>query len=414
MLGWLLGMVLQAPPPEESYPRFEPGVQGRFRFEFRDPVGYATAAQRSEDDDLYFTRLRVNLKLLAYEQVSFFVQPQDARLLGSEFPVSSREEDTGLHQGYIEVRKPGGAPVSFKIGRQELSYGDQRLVSPLDWHQIGRTWDGVSLRLEPGFGWIDLVATRTEAPGKLEDHQEFYGVYGSFREVEAHEFDLYALGRNSEGRVFRDELGRRGDLDDVTVGARAKGTSGAWDYTGELAGQWGDFVKGDASAWAVAATGGHTFEADWKPRLGAEVTFASGDDDPTDGDRGTFDPVYTFGHFYQGYADLFAWKNGIDAALRASVKPAEGLTVALHVHNFRLAEERDAWYRANGAAVRRDRTGSSDPTVGSEVDLHARTDIGAHVKLWGGWSHFWTGDYVADTGGGADLDWFFLQMTVEF
>ena len=42
-------------------------------------------------------------------------------------------------------------PVSLKIGRQELSYGDERLVGAFAWNNIGRVFDSARVR------WQDWV-----------------------------------------------------------------------------------------------------------------------------------------------------------------------------------------------------------------------------------------------------------------
>jgi hypothetical protein len=156
-------------------------------------------------------------------------------------------------------------------------------------------------------------------------------------------------------------------------------------------------------------------DVDGKPRIGLEYTYATGDDDPTDGRHQTFDPLYPFGHFYQGFADQFAWRNGHDAALLLKASPAEGVSLHLDLHGFWLDEKRDAWYGFTGAPIRRDATGSARSRVGGETDLHVRWAITKQVKAWAGWSHFAAGPYVRDTAGSdRDMNWVFAQLTVDF
>ena len=44
-------------------------------------------------------------------------------------------------------------------------------------------------------------------------------------------------------------------------------------------------------------------------KLTAEYNFASGDENPTDGSRGTFDQLYPTGHDKYGLADQVGWRN---------------------------------------------------------------------------------------------------------
>jgi hypothetical protein len=392
------------------------GGQARFRFEYRDPVAYTNLPTSTRSDDFFLERLRINLDFKVTDDIEVFMQPQDQRTWGQEATVLSDERNLDLHQGFAELRNLLGEPISVKVGRQELQYGDQRLISPLDWSNIARAWDGIKLRYAPGSWWIDGFYTviRNALIGTGEK-QDFWGFYASYRGVENHEFDVYVLGREIRDNSLVSETGQSGDLIDETAGARIKGAAAGFDYTVEAMDQYGRLSTDRVKAYAYAATLGYTFNAPWKPRLGAEYDFASGDRNPADGKHGTFDPLFPYQHFYQGFADIFAFKNGKDLMGSVRVTPVEGLTVELDVHEFWLAQAGDAWYNAGGAVIRRDATGSSSRHVGAETDLHARVAAGKYVKFWVGWSHFFPGAFVRETpGSDRDMNWVFVQMTIDF
>ncbi|UCC32224.1 MAG: alginate export family protein, partial [Phycisphaerales bacterium] len=51
-----------------------------------------------------------------------------------------------LHQLFFDLRVLGeDLPLTLRVGRQELQYGNQRYVSPLDWAAVRRRFDGVKL-----------------------------------------------------------------------------------------------------------------------------------------------------------------------------------------------------------------------------------------------------------------------------
>ncbi len=58
-----------------------------------------------------------------------------------------------------------------------------------------------------------------------------------------------------------------GELDDYTIGARAKGKTGAFDYSIERAIQTGNRAGDEVWAWGLATTAGYTFDCAWKPRV---------------------------------------------------------------------------------------------------------------------------------------------------
>jgi len=406
--------------------------QIRIRGEYRDPTTYSNNLAATRSDDLFLTRIRINLDFKVNEDIDVFVQPQDERQWGQEVSVLSDERNFDLHQGYVEIRNILSEPLSVKAGRMELSYGDQRLVSPLDWSNIGRAWDGAKIRYAPKDWWIegfytvikDLLPT-VPAPlvgptgnvGGAHD-QDFMGVYFSYVGVAEHEFDLYGFFREFRDGQNVAENGAQGNLVDRTLGARIKGNDAGFDYTLEAMSQTGHLSSDHVLAYAYAATLGYTFEAAWKPRLGVEYDFASGDRRAGDGRRNTFDPLFPFGHYYQGFADTFAFKNGKDAVVSLKVSPTETLSIHLDFHNFWLASDTDAWFNAAGGAIRpRDPSGLASTSVGHETDLHARLALNKNVKFWAGWSHFFAGTYVRETqttGTSRDMNWIFLQMTVDF
>lgn len=61
---------------------------------------------------------------------------------------SSPESDgpIDLNQAYVFLGNHKEFPVSLKVGRQELVLGEQRIVGPLLWNNLGRQWDAAKVR----------------------------------------------------------------------------------------------------------------------------------------------------------------------------------------------------------------------------------------------------------------------------
>ncbi|HUR38325.1 MAG TPA: alginate export family protein [Planctomycetota bacterium] len=429
-----------APPPTEA-PLFKTLIKSvsldgqiRIRAEYRDPTSYVNTDAATRSDDVFLSRIRLNLKFSVNDDIDVFVQPQDQRVWGQEASVLNDERNLDLHQGFVEVRNLFSEPLTFKAGRMELQYGDQRLISPLDWHNVGRAWDGVKLKYGPKDWWIEGFYTVIKDPlavapvpgsqpvgvanGAAED-QDFAGIYFSYVGVENYEFDVYAFFREFQDNTFTNDNGTgAGDLIDHTVGARIKGKAIGFDYTLEAMSQTGHQADDRILSYAYAATLGYTLDMDWKPRIGVEYDYASGDRHSGDGQKNTFDPLFPFNHALQGYADIIGFRNMKDLALFLAVKPAENVSVHLDFHNFWLAQDEDAWYNDNGTVVRPG-VASGLPTtrVAQEIDLHAKFTVAKFVKFWAGWSHVFAGPYVRQTstaGTDTDMNWFFAQMVVDF
>ena len=165
----------------------------------------------------------------------------------------------------------------------------------------------------------------------------------------------------------------------ATVGVRVKSTPeklGNWDYTAELAVQGGDVYQTDKNsarqdlvAFASHVNAGYTFkETRWKPRFALEYDFASGDDDPTDGDSHSFQNLFPSNHEKYGFMDEFSWRNIHDLRVQTSAKPAKGWEVGLDYHAFFLADTHDYWYRSNGISTLRIRTPDGETSARLERD----------------------------------------------
>ncbi len=400
------------------------GGQFRTQFEYRDPASYVVPgtfglsplARGNADDDAVLMRTRLHANAQIEENLRVFVQLQDFRFWGAEAPpalaTSVDDEGVDIHQAFVEIENLFDRPFGLKIGRQELSYGDQRLVSPLDWRF--RAFDAIKGRYEGREWWIDVFASNVLEGSSTGRDRMFNGAYVSIQPDDEGELDFYLFQRLFGDRTFAGETGGLSDLEDYTLGVRYARKTSTYDVSAEADYQFGTRGGDRVEAYAYAIKGGVILDESKKLRLGAGWDFATGDDDPTDGRSGTFVPLFPFGHYFQGFYDIFSWSNGHDLYFSGGFSPIEELHLQLDWHNFWLDDTQDAWYSATGAPLRRDPTGKSRHYVGSEFDLHARWSIREQMQLWFGYSFFQPGTYVRDTGSAPVGNFLFAQLTVNF
>lgn len=395
-------------------PKLTFGGQVRARYESASPQGYASAGVKRQQD-LYLLRTRINLTAeMPDQKLLAFIQPQDSRVAGTEASVLSNEKNLDMHQAYLDVLELGGLPLDLRAGRFEMNYGDGRLIASLDWNNVARSWNGARLKWRFADAWADAFVTKIKDSTSTRASHHFWGLYSSCRKVPGHELDAYLLGRDHQDQSYLNEHGRAGNLADRTLGARAKGKSGGWQWTGEGAWQFGRKAGQRVRAWGTAATAQYVFDARRKPLLGVEHAFASGDASPGDNQVQTFDPLFTFGHRYQGYQDVNSWRNGHDFVLRAGAEPAAGWLALLEVHRFLLQHTRGGWYDLAGNLQTRDATGAAGREIGHEIDLTFRGPFRKYVDLYFGYSRFIAGSYVRRTAGRGDRDWGFFQAALSF
>jgi hypothetical protein len=351
-----------------------------------------------------------------------------------------------LHQGYIILGGTESIPVSIKVGRPELSYGDERLIGAFDWDNMGRVFDTAKLHFDQGKFWVDAFSGRVVMPNDNQFDQPnwddwFSGIYGSTRAlVPRTELQLSFLADNASAGSPKDiTTAVRGNSprDVYTVGLRFQTLPGqfhGWDVNGEFAGQFGDFeyapgtsgvVNGqrlNQLAYATHIEGGYTFtKVYWKPRLALGFDYASGDGNPTDHEHNTFVNLYPTNHKFYGAMDFLSWQNLIDPYFKASIAPVKGLSVAATYDAFWLATTSDFFYQVTQAPRTTGGYGihpQDGSFAGQEVDLIATYQPAPFVQFQAGFGHYFTGDYVNQTfqnlGGAHDAIWVYIQAQLNF
>ena len=143
----------------------------------------------------------------------------------------------------------------------------------------------------------------------------------------------------------------------------------AFDYSGEVAVQTGSVGPDTVSAWAGHMLVGKSLGGvPLHPRLFGEYNYASGDENRTDGTRGTFDQLYPTAHDKYGLADQVGWRNIEHVRGGVEFKPTTKAQVTASYHTWWLASATDALYSAGGAVVARSVAGTAGRHVGQEID----------------------------------------------
>ena len=130
------------------------------------------------------------------------------------------------------------------------------------------------------------------------------------------------------------------------------------DYGMEVARQFGSLGSDSIGAWAGHWIAGYTFgKARFTPRAFVEYNYASGDNNATDGHRGTFDQLYPSGHDLYGLADQVGWKNIRHLRTGLEIKPKPVWSLSARYSSYWLANSHDALYAASSAVVAKSTTG---------------------------------------------------------
>jgi hypothetical protein len=330
-------------------------------------------------------------------------------------------EDTfDLRQAFIEFGKVEAPPVVLRVGRQELVFGEQRLIGHLNWTNTSRSFDAARLTLQHSKYKVDLfsasvVNLREGTANNSSGGNGLHGAYGSITKlVPDATIEPYVFWRFARGA--KTETGLPGKTDRKVYGVRWVGKLPAnFDYGIEAVGQTGsvgtDSITATASHWVLGYT---ITKLKKKPRLVAEYNYASGDKTPGDGVQGTFDQLYPTGHDKLGLADQVGWKNIHDLRAGVEYKPTSKLTVSGFYHSWWLASTRDALYNAGGAAIAKVASGAAGRHVGQEASAQMTYVLNSTTSIGAGYANIFPGTFLKNATPGKQYRAPYIMLTYAF
>lgn len=379
---------------------FKVGVQYRFRFENRTGNGF-----REGTSDFYgLGRLLVDVGVEPAPWLSFHFRGQDARAPGKKNATPLYRDPFDVRQAWIQLGDSESGWLRVRAGRQELLYGAQRLVGPLDWTNTARQFDAVKLNVGKKDLNVDVFASSVvvideEGFNRHRDGANLHGAYGNLNRLAGEgTLDAYAFWKTTP-RVVVSPL-NIGDADIYTTGLRyTRSLEHGFDVAAEVVRQFGTFANDNISSWGAYGIIGYK-PPDWKtsPRFSVEYQYGSGDDDPNDGKMSTFDQLFPTGHLYQGTADRIGWRNVKDIRAGVTLQLAPKVSLTLDYFSFWLASRNDNLYAVNGSiSVRTPDGGAVNGHVGQELDAIVMWRPRGHIAIGSGFGYFITGGFLKET-----------------
>lgn len=393
---------------------------GEFRVRYINEVD-SRLTGRDNTYELY--RTRVYGDLWFQDRFRIYAEFLDAQSFNQDLaPLVSDIDRSDMLNFFIDLKlaELNCAPVYLRAGRQELTYGSQRLISPPDWLNTRRTFEGVKVFRHGEKLDVDAFVVQPVIPDRarfdsVDNNQVFGGLWTTYRPKEGRNIDLYYLALDNASNPPARLALLGGPYNVHTLGARHVGQECnlLWDFEGMY--QFGDRRGAPINAFAGTAAVGYVFkDAPMTPQVWIGFDHASGDSSPNAGQYNTFNQLFPFGHYYFGFIDVVGRQNINDFNGQFAFYPTHWLTCVSQAHWFRLDEARDALYNAAGVPIRRDPTGRAGTDVGQEIDLFCNVHIDKHQDVLIGYSHLFAGDFIKATGSGRSPDYTYVQYSIRW
>lgn len=358
------------------------------------PRGEVRATLDGTSDPLLSVNQRTRLggRLSAGKKVAVEIVVEDTRLWGEELDTLKDYSAGGfdIHTGAL-IWKPADS-VGITLGRQQISFQEERLVGAVEWTPQGRHFDAARLSLTTGALSADLVGAVVLEPDALlstegADTLMFRGGWSPKPAIVVDALYVY----DSDDHNGATERHRH------TAGLYAKAGNGLISGRVEGYGQFGSNGKSSYGTHMVGAAATFSPKSTLEPKITLWFDRLSGDDDLADDRLTTFEPLYQTGHKFYGRMDLFyatpaddASGRGLhDAALKLEMAPMKTSKVNLDAHLMMKAA-------------------GQDPMLGEEVDLWWTQTYGPRLKMVAGAATF------LPAGGGDPLTFGWLEIGAKY
>ena len=377
----------------------------RPRFEYRH--GYSSpidTLQKSSQFIQQRSRLTFGYK---NDKIKVGFTLQDVRVWGNQSQLNVYDVNTyGMHEGWAEYSFT--KKISMKVGRQELSYDDERIMGAVGWAQQARSHDAFVLKYADST--LTIHAGVAYNQDKINNTATSYTTTSSYKEMQylwinkqIKSFKISLLGLNVGQQS---PVGVNGTRYVTTAGTRVEYKTKPFFAGLNFYYQSGDDIttKTDGKPKKVnGLLGGvdvaYTLKEKFTIGLGYEYISGQSKTDTTKAYNDVnhaFNPIFGTNHKFNGYMDYYYVSNhtnnvGLqDIIFRLNYKQ-KAWNVSLDFHQFMTAANAlDTKELAKSGQYK-----ALNSNLGSEIDFTLVYTLPGGVAVTGGYSHYLTSNTLA-------------------
>jgi Alginate export len=397
-------------------------LDGQIRLRTEDFTSYLYIPGNERIYEL--TRVYGGLTVRPTSFLTGYMQFIDAHALGLPVNIvaSNMRDVFDLRQGYLEYHNEDNNARLY-AGRKELKFGNERVVGISDWTNVSRTWDGFFGHFGAGKdkNSVDLFSTSvvTVHPTSLDTHGAgltFHGGYGTIGSGIPNSV-LWPFVLVKAFPHVKSQQGIYGSEVETTFGAETEGRLPAgfdYDILGDL--QRGSYSNDSIHSGAGIVKVAHLFDSlPWKPRLGGEYDYATGNPHQNPNRISTYDQQYPSDHNAFGLFDLFGFQNIKEQRVNLDLGPTKNLWLLIQGEAIGVSSRFDSVYNSGGGViVPPPPHGFATNSIGDGFDASAKYVFHDYWTVNTGVGHFFPGSLMAANLHGAPLTYAFFGITYRF
>ena len=362
-------------------------------------------------------RLMVHSNIELGNHFRFFIQLNNTLRLLNDNPVVPEidENQLSLHQAFAEIKLNHW---KFRLGRQELLYGNNRLITVREGTNTRQTFDGIVIKRSLKSGGIDFfAASKIISKQYIFDDQSFkeglIGIYGTqFYYNRKIGLDYYVVNFQSRLRQYNYQTGFENRQ---TYGTRLFSNFNKINFEVEGAYQSGKFDNLTISAYSVFTDVNILVFPEKKGIIGFSVNTTSGDKNNKDNQLNTYNILYAKPAY--GLVAPIGASNMISLCPYVKINPIHKLNILAQVFFMRRNSNQDGTY-SPGMVENRPRPNllfsSGKNFLGELYDVETIYQQTQNLSLSFDVSYFRAGSYPIASGSGKNITYISFKSTFKF
>jgi hypothetical protein len=306
---------------------------------------------------------------------------------------------------------------TLRTGRQELHYGNGKLVEPREGPNQRLAFDAIRMIVKTKAVNIEtfvaqpVINKQNTFDNTGDSNTTFWGIYSSLASMKGFGFDVYYFGIKNKMASFE-----KGSGEEVrhTFGFKFNGRYKKLDYETENFFQTGTFSNYNIAAWGSTVSFNYKLPAQLlKSTIGIGASISSGDNGMASNKLGTFNALFPTGFYFGppalpiGPANLKAVRVSLTSVLLKNLlfMPSWGVFWRNNVN--------DGIYTPASTLYRSGNSSNAD-YIGNQLNMVLLLKVNPHVTFMTSYALFSAGNFIKETGASKNVSYVNADLTFKF
>lgn len=362
-------------------------------------------------------RVMVHTNITFGSRVRMFVQLGSTFRFFNDAPLTPEidENQLSLHQAFVDYHL--GNRWMIRAGRQEMAYGNHRLITFREGPNTRLAFDAAIIRHSTKNRTIDFLALTpvTSRPGVFDDRSfddYVYGVYATEHMIgNKLMVDAYVLNFTSHRRRYQDLSGFESRQN---YGIRLYSKEQQLNYELEATYQSGAFNELTISAYSLSGDLNYALMPKGKLVIGISGNYVSGDKDKNDGQLNTYNLLFSKPQY--GLTAPIGASNIVSVNPYVVFKPSRSMHVNLGAYRMWRQSTEDGTYTPLATQTRPAQNAEAvkEREIGTQLNLESTLQVCKNLSLGLDAGYFIAGDYIKATGKGQDIAYLSFKLGLKF